>query len=131
MSNIFYLVHTDHSGKAENIMALSYDKKILENIKQSGQTIKENLPIYRLWKTTTHPFGYRLMSLKSDEINKKNRLKMYAFTNYFNNNEFVEDCIVDLYAFFEDTRDVGFFKDNLSANEILFDIYYDEGVMNA
>ena len=67
---------------------------------------------------------------------KYNTKNLYAFNRIkkINNGlDFViENSIVDLNGFNDKVNSIELFKDNnISANPILFDTYYDEGVMNA
>ncbi len=147
-SSIYYLVSVSGSTPEdyeEYIMAISFEKHILEAmcIKYNQEpscnlVIRENLKIFQIWlgydKEKLCDI-YKLMSV--DYPRKKyNTKNLYAFNRIkkINNGlDFViKNSIVDLNGFKDKVNDIEFFKDNnISLNQILFDTYYDEGIMNA
>jgi len=66
----------------------------------------------------------------------QNYSKLYAFNRIKKINNgldyLIENCIVNLSLFYDKIDEIELFKDNnISANPILFDTFYEEGVMNA
>ena len=141
---IYYLVSV--SDDEEHIMAISFDKEILENmIKEHPENedyklvIKENLKIYNIWTSfdsekqcEKHHLMYVNSLIIQPDYTKAN---LYAFnmTKRINHGlDFViENGIVDLHCYFDKVNEIPMFKNNISANPILFDTYYEEGIMNA
>jgi len=77
---------------------------------------------------------YTVMYLSSSNINYDSG-KIYAFNREKRINNgldyVIENSLVDLSVFYDKINEISLFKDNLSANPILFDTYYEEGIMNA
>jgi hypothetical protein len=124
MNNIYSLVSINEN---EYIQAISYDKRKLENILQSDQlanfVIKDNTQIYKLY--FINELGKMLLIPKKD---KKNITKLYGFNKI--STKGCENILLDLSDVkYEEVKKI--FEFNLSSNEILFDVYYDEGIMNA
>jgi len=124
MNNIYSLVSINEN---EYIQAISYDKRKLENILQSDQlanfVIKDNTQIYKLY--FINELGKMLLIPKKD---KKNINKLYGFNKI--STKGCENILLDLSDVkYEEVKKI--FEFNLSSNEILFDVYYDEGIMNA
>lgn len=141
---IYYLVSVSDDEK--HIMAISFDKEILENmIKEHPENedyklvIKENLKIYNIWTgfdSEKQCKKYHLMYVNSLIMQPDyTKAKLYAFnmTKRINHGlDFViENGIVNLNCFHDKVNEIPMLKDNISANPILFDTYYEEGVMNA
>ena len=141
---IYYLVLVYED--AEDIMAISYDKEVLENMikendckeKDCKFIIKENLKIYQIViyndDIKTPNYKYEIMHI--NYLNKKwNWYNLYAFNKIKKaNNGFdyiIENGIIDLYSFNDKIDEIPSLKNNVSANPIKFDTYYEEGVMNA
>lgn len=139
---IYYLLSV--SDDEEHIMALSFDKEILENLihkyfeKNENYffVIKENLKIYNIWTSfdrINQCKKYHVMYINS--IIKHDYTNLYAFNfkKKINNGlDFViEERIINLSCFHDKVNEIPMLKDNISSNPILFDTYYEEGVMNA
>ena len=143
---IYYLVSV--SDDEEHIMAISFNKEILENIiyehpeknEDYKLVIKENLKIYNIWTSfngenqckTYHVMYVKSKSLRQPDYTKS---KLYAFNTIkrINNGlDFViEERIVNLCFPHDKVNEIPILKDNISANPISFDTYYEEGIMNA
>jgi len=124
MNNIYSLVSINEK---EYIQAISYDKRKLENFLESDQlanfVIKDNTQIYKLY--FINELGKMLLIPKKD---KKNITKLYGFNKI--STKGCENILLDLSDVkYEEVKKI--FQFNLSSNEILFDVYYDEGIMNA
>jgi hypothetical protein len=124
MNNIYSLVSINEK---EYIQAISYDKRKLENFLESDQlanfVIKDNTQIYKLY--FINELGKMLLIPKKD---KKNITKLYGFNKI--STKGCENILLDLSDVkYEEVKKI--FEFNLSSNEILFDVYYDEGIMNA
>jgi len=124
MNNIYSLVSINEN---EYIQAISYDKRKLENILQSDQlanfVIKDNTQIYKLY--FINELGKMLLIRKKD---KKNITKLYGFNKI--STKGCENILLDLSDVkYEEVKKI--FESDLSSNEILFDVYYNEGIMNA
>lgn len=144
---IYYLVSvSSNTNLEEYIMAISFDKEILEKMIQEHPepnedyklVIRENLKIFQIW------LGYdkeklcdKYSVLWVGYPNKKyNYSKIYAFNRIKKINNgldyIIENSIVDLSVFYDKISEIELFKDNnISSNPILFDTYYEEGIMNA
>ena len=135
MSEIYSLVSIDKScTQCQYVNAISYSREILEDmiqnihpddLKLADFIIKENTPIYFLM-----PLNGKILlstSLYKAEFNKDN---LYAFNKITTNA--VENVLLDVSDFdIEELRKSNIFKDDISQNNILFDTYYEEGIMNA
>ena len=148
MSKIYYIVSISCFNFNENeeyIMAISFDKDILVNMiktnykphKDYNLEIRENLKIFQVWLSYNKEKlcdDYTVMYLSSSNINYDSG-KIYAFNRekrIDNGLDYViENSLVDLSVFYDKINEISLFKDNLSANPILFDTYYPEGIMNA
>ena len=141
---IYYLISAFED--AEYIMAISFDREILENMikekdckeKDFKFIIKENLKIHQIViyndDVKTPNYKYEIMHI--NYLNKKLHCEdLYAFNKIKKaNNGFdyiIEDGIIDLYSFNDKINEIPVLKNNISANLIKFDTYYEEGVMNA
>ena len=146
MSKIYYIVSISYDNENdEYIMAMSLDKKILENMIITNYKpnddykleIRENLKIFQVWLSYNKEKlcdDYTIMYVSSSNINYDSK-KIYAFNREKRINNgldyVIENSLVDLSVFYDKVNEIRIFKDNLSANPILFDTYYDEGIMNA
>lgn len=144
MSNpIYYIVSV--SEYEEHIMAISFDKVILENmIREHPEknehyklVIKENLKIFQIacgYDAIKQCDKYEIMYIYySGKKYIYTDLYAYSRTKRINHGlDFViEDGIIDLDCFYDEINEIPLLKNNISANRILFDTYYEEGVMNA
>lgn len=113
------------------IMAISYSKEILENMiehispskfEYCNYIIKENnLQIYSLKRIDN-----KIILINSNKFDKNN---LYAFNKITTSS--VENVLLDITGFdINELRKLNIFKNDLSENNILFDTYYDEGIMN-
>lgn len=146
MSKIYYIVSISCDNENdEYIMAMSLDKKILENMVVTNYKpnddykleIRENLKIFQVWlsyNTEKLCDDYTVMYVSSSNINYDSG-KIYAFNREKRINHgldyIIENSLVDLSIFYDKINEITLFKDNLSANPISFDTYYEEGIMNA
>ena len=144
---IYYLVSvSSNTDSEEYIMAISFEKHILEDMINNNYkpnedyklVIIENLKIFNIWlscdkdkesdKYSVMWVGYPNRKYNYSKLYAVNRIKK------INNglNCVVENCIVDLSVFYDKISEIELFKDNnISSNPILFDTYYEEGIMNA
>ena len=133
MNNIYSLVSIDKVSKDEYIQAISYDKRILENFlvtvkpqyeELADFIIKDSTQIYKIYFNN----DLNKMLLMRKKNNNDNR-KLYAFNKITSKG--CENVLLDL----SDLSDLKYeeikrlFERDLSSNEILFDEYYDEGMM--
>jgi len=146
MSKIYYIVSIScFNENEEYIMAISFNKNTLVNMiktnykqyKDYNLEIRENLKIFQLWLSYNKEKlcdDYTIMYVSSSNINY-NSGKIYAFNREKRINNgldyVIENSLVDLSVFYDKVNEISLFKDNLSANPILFDTYYEEGIMNA
>ena len=142
---IYYLVSV--SNDEEHIMAFSFDKQILENIinehpeknEDYKLVIKENLKIYNIWisyDSINQCKKYQIMYVNSLIMQPDyTKSKLYAFnmTKRINNglDYIIEEGIINLDCFYDKVNEIPMLKDKISVNPILFDTFYEEGVMNA
>ena len=133
---IYYLISAFED--AEYIMAISFDREILENMikeKDCKFIIKEDLKIYQIViyndDIKTPNYKYEIMHI--NYLNKKWHCEnLYAFNKIkIDDLNIIENGIVDLYSFNNKINEIPVLKNNISANLIKFDTYYEEGVMNA
>ena len=135
MSEIYSLISIDKScTQCQYVNAISYSREILEDmiqnihpddLKLADFIIKENTPIYFLM-----PLNDKILLATS--LNKVvfNKDSLYAFNKITTN--VVENVLLDVSDFdIEELRKSNIFKDDISQNNILFDTYYEEGIMNA
>jgi len=144
---IYYLVSVDNNSESEEyIMGISFDKKILEDMINNNYkpnedyklVIRENLKIFQIWLGYDKEKlcdKYRIMWVGYPD-RKYNYTKLYSFNRVKKINNgldyLIENSIVDLSVFYDKIDEIELFKDNnISTNPILFDTYYEEGVMNA
>ena len=133
MTSIYSLVSIDKEciDNEQYVMAISYSKEILENMIQNmpqskfeicNFIIKENIPIYSLMKVDD-----KIIIINSIKFNANN---LYAFNKITTSS--VENVLLDITSFdINELRKLHAFCNDLSENIILFDTYYDEGIMNA
>jgi len=135
MNKIYILVSIDKSCQCcQYVNAISYSKELLEDmiknihpddLKLADFIVKENMPIYFLVSLNDKI----LLATSYGEVtfNKDN---LYAFNKITTNK--VENVLLDISGFnIEELRNSPIFKDDLSENIIQFDVYYEEGIMNA
>jgi hypothetical protein len=138
---IYYLVSVDNDE--EYIMAISFEKEILENmIRENPEpneeyklVIKENLKIFQVamsYNDVKQCQEYSIMYINYPG-KKYNYTKLYVFSRTKRINDgldyIIENRIIDVYGW-EDKIKETILKDNISDNPILFDTYYEEGIMN-
>lgn len=149
---IYYLVTSlglfvsslgDDECKEEYIMAISFDKEVLENMiyKSSNPNlvIRENLKIFNVWlgyDSKNQCDEYNIMYNKNIKIDYQqsnlyafNRRKRFKDGLYYHS--ICENGIIDLYPFYDKVSEISLLKDNISVNEIKFDTYYEDGIMNS
>jgi hypothetical protein len=138
MSGIYSLLSIDKNCSDDQyIQAISYDKSCLQSMLDNLDSntlnladfvIKENTPVYSLLKIKTNTEHKSNIVLYS--VNKFNDNKLYGFNKITSNG--VEQVLLDVTGFnnFE-LKNKPFFKNDLSENSIVFDKYYDEGIMNS
>ena len=138
---IYYLVSSvGDECEEEYIMAMSFDKKVLENMiytsKSSKLIIRENLKIFNLWvgyDSEKLCDKYHIMYVNSQRDYTKSKLYAFNRLKRINNGLYYiyENGIIDLYAFYDKVSEIPLLKENISVNTIEFDTYYEEGIMNA
>jgi hypothetical protein len=135
MSKIYSLVSIDKScTQCQYVNAISYSKELIEDMIQNIHPddltladfiIKENTPIYFLMPLNDTIHIAR--PLHEVTFNKDN---LYAFNKITTNA--VENVLLDIGNFdIEELRKLYIFKDDISQNKIVFDTYYEAGIMNA
>lgn len=134
MTSIYHIISI---GKECNdndnyIMAISYSKEILENMIENiplckfqycNYIIKENnLKIYSLQKIDD-----KIIIINTTKFNANNLYAFNKITTYS-----IENVLLDITGFdINELKKMRFFCNNLSENTVIFDTYYDEGIMNA
>ena len=141
MKTIYALVsiYKENDNNDQYVMAISYSKELLENMIQNipsskleycNYIIKENIDIYSIHllpKNSKDIFISKIYSLDPSNININN---LYAF-NKITTSTF-ENVLLDITGFdINEVRTFNIFKNDVSDNNILFDIFYDECIMNA
>jgi uncharacterized membrane protein len=138
MSGIYSLVSIDKQCVDDQyIQAISYDKLCLQSMIDNLDSnllsladfiIKENTPVYSLLKIKTNTEPKSNICLYS--VNKFDDNKLYGFNKLTSNG--VQQVLLDVTPFNNyELKKKSFFKNDLSENSIVFDKYYDEGIMNA
>lgn len=140
---IYYLVSVGNDE--EYIMAISFDREILENMIQEHPeldegyklVIKEHLKIFQIYLQ----YDDQRLYDKYVFMHVNYPSKTYDYTNLYAFNmtkridhglDFeIENGIIDLHCYHDKVNKIPLLKDNISANPILFDTYYEEGIMNA
>jgi hypothetical protein len=142
---IYYLVSVsgnDENDYEEYIMAISYNKEVLENMIDEHTkldqcftfVIKENLKIQNFLGYSANKTGnFKLLFYENYDIcNISEDDKLYAY-NLVNLDNIVENRLLRVYK-----KDLDKFKthlhnnvNNISTNPIEFNTYYEEGIMNA
>ena len=91
--------------------------------------IKENTPVYSLLRISiTNKEHQSMLFLYS--VTKFNSDKLHGFNKNTSNG--VEEVLLDINGFqYNELKDKTFLQNDLSENSIVFDKYYDEGIMNA
>jgi hypothetical protein len=138
MSGIYSLLSIEKNCTEDQyIQAISYDKNVLQSMLDNLDSntlnladfvIKENTPVYSLLKLRTNTEDKSKIYLYP--VKKFNTNKLYGFNKITSNG--VEQVLLDITVFnnFE-LKNKPFFKNDLSDNSIIFDKYYDEGIMNS
>ena len=139
MSGIYSLVSVEKDCPEDQyIQAISYDKSCLQSMMDNLDSktlnlanfvIKENTPVYSLLLTSiTNKEHQSMLFLYS--VTKFNSDKLHGFNKNTTNG--VEEVLLDINGFqYNELKDKTFVKNDLSENSIVFDKYYDEGIMNA
>ena len=142
---IYYLVSVsgnDENDYEEYIMAISYNKEVLENMIDEHTkldqcftfVIKENLKIQNFLGYSANKTGnFKLLFYENYDIcNISEDDRLYAY-NLVNLDNIVENRLLRVYK-----KDLDKFTthlhnnvNNISTNPIEFDTYYEEGIMNA
>lgn len=140
---IYYLLSVGYDE--EYIMAISFDKEILENMiqKHTEQNedykfiIKEDQKIFQIAigyddKSQTDKYEIIYINYPGKKYDYGN---LYAFNRIKRINHgldfIIENGIIDLYGIYDKLNEIPFLKDNISRNPVKFDTYYEEGIMNA
>ena len=141
MSKIYSLVSIDKEcPSCQYIEAVSYNKSTLQEMLDridpnkfsfADFIIKEHTPVYSLLTTYTtdgqHKAKYFLHSNSSLKFNSN---ELYGCNKITTNGcENVLLCISEYKI--DELKKQTHFKYDLSKNKILFDLHYDEGIMNA
>lgn len=137
MPTIYSLISIDKEcTNCQYVNAISYSKELLENmiqnihpdlLKAANFLIKPNTYIYRL----IYFHGKILLTKPYFDYNIIfNTNNLYAFNKITTSG--VENVLLDTTGYnVEDLRRLSIFKNDLSYNIIQFDVFYDEGIMNA
>lgn len=139
MSGIYSLVSIEKDCPEDQyIQAISYDKSCLQSMMDNLDSktlnvanfvIKENTPVYSLLQTSITNKEHQSMLLLYSAT-KFNSDKLHGFNKNTSNG--VEQVLLDINGFqCNELKDKTFLKNDLSENNIVFDKYYDEGIMNA
>jgi len=138
MSGIYSLLSIEKDCHEDQyIQAISYDKNVLQSmidnldsntLNRADFVIKQNTSVYSLLKLTTIKGEKSKIYLYP--VNKFNDNNLYGFNKMTSNG--VEQVLLDVTTFnnFE-LKNKPFFKNDLSENSIIFDKYYDEGIINS
>jgi|688.fasta_scaffold725190_1 hypothetical protein len=137
MSGIYSLVYIDKRCVDDQyIKAISYNKSSLQfmidnfdsNILERGDfVIKENIPVYSLFKLRTNKHDETMIYLYSVKKFKDN--KLYGFNKITTTG--VKQVLLEVDTFsYSYLKNKPFFKNDLSENSIIFDKYYDKGILN-
>lgn len=133
MTNIYSLVSIEKDCiNDQYIMAISYDKQVLENMlatvkPQLGHlcnfAIKENTKLYKIIKSDDKHFIINKLKLGENyDLHGFNKITTRGCDQVLLD---INDVDLD---YLNTTK---IFKDNISLNNIMFDTYYDESIMNA
>lgn len=137
MSTIYSLVSIDKECKeCQYVNAISYSKELLKNMIQNIHPdnfqlaefiIKDDIHIYSLII-----LNGKLLIGRSDYKDNTafNTDNLYALNKI--TTSVVENVLLDTTHFdIAELRQLAIFKNNLSHNTIKFDVFYEEGIMNA
>ena len=136
MPTIYSLVSIDKEcTNCKYVNAISYSKELLQNmiqnidqklLKHADFVIQIYTDIYSLFQ-----LNGKIMITRQIEENKIfNPDNLYAFNKF--TSHCVENVLLDITGFdIDEVRKFNIFKNELSENKILFDTFYDEGIMNA
>jgi len=133
MTNIYSLVSIEKDCKDDQyIMAISYDKQVLENILATVKpqldhlcdfAIKENTKLYKIIKSDNKHLIINKLKLEEN-------YNLHGFNKITTNN--CEQVLLDINGIDIDYLNTSnIFKNNISSSNIMFDTYYDESIMNA
>lgn len=134
MQTIYTLVSIDKQcTECKYVNAISYSKELLENMIQNIHPddfqladfiITQNIHIYSLILLN----GQLLIA--RPENTTFNHDNLYAFNKITTSG--VENVLLDTNDFnIEELRQLDIFKNDLSYNTVNFDVFYEEGIMNA
>ena len=137
MNPIYSLVSIDKEcTECQYVNAISYSKELLENMiqnihpddfKLADFIIKEDIHIYSLIVLNGELLIVRPAYNNNITFNPDN---LYAF-NKITSSGF-ENVLLDTTDFnIEELRQLYIFKNDISHNTIKFDVFYEEGIMNA
>ena len=134
MKPIYKLVSIELDNEDdEYIMAISYDKQVLENMlanvklqyteKLCNFEIKENTKLYKLYNIDNKYFVTRIVKCnENSKLHGFNKITLFG----------CEQALLDVSNInINNINDFDMCKNNVSTNEIFFDVYYDEGILNA
>ena len=138
MPTIYSIVSIDKQClECQYVNAISYSKELLENMIQNIHPddfklvdfiIKENIHIYSLIVLNQQLLIGR--SGHDDDNITFNPDNLYAFNKVTTSG--VENVLLDITKFdIENLKQICIFKNNISQNAIKFDVFYEEGIMNA
>ena len=138
MPTIYSIVSIDKEcTECQYVNAISYSKELLENMIQNIHPddfklvdfiIKENIHIYSLIVLNQQLLIGR--SGDDDDNITFNPDNLYAFNKVTTSG--VENVLLDTTGYnVEDLRKLAIFKNDLSHNVIKFNVFYEEGIMNA
>lgn len=137
MPTIYSLVSIDTEyPECQCVNAMSYSKELLENMIQNihhddfklvNFIIKDNIHIYSLIVLNEQ----LLIERSGDDDNITfNPDTLYAFNKVTTSG--VENVLLDITGFdIENLKQICIFKHTISDNVIKFDVFYEEGIMNA
>ena len=137
MTTIYSIVSIDKQClECQYVNAISYSKELLENMIQNIHPddfklvdfiIKENIHIYSLIVLNQQ----LLIGRSGDDDNITfNPDNLYAFNKVTTSG--VENVLLDITKFdIENLKQICIFKNNISDNVIKFNVFYEEGIMNA
>lgn len=135
MPTIYSLVSIDKEfPEFQYVNAISYSKELLQNMiqnihpddfKLTDFIIKENIHIYSLIVLNEEILigrSYDDITFNPDNLYAFNKVTTYG----------VENVLLDITGFdIENLKQIYIFKDNISDNVIKFDVFYEEGIINA
>ena len=144
MTPIYSIISTSKDEPRDQyVMAVSYNKELLENmvlnidpthLQLATFHISDNTPIYSLKKINYPPpydhdrsASWHFILVNTIDANTSN---LYAWNKITSNK--VDNVLLDVSSCnIDEINNLSFIKNNMSEHKILFDFYYDEGIMNA